>query len=232
MIHSEEILAKLKPNQKVNYDKVLQKMVLDWKLNQERPTILLHTCCAPCSTTTLEYLADIADVTVYFANSNIHPRSEYEKRKLAQQEFIDRFNRETRHQVAFISAPYLPGAYLRMVKEQDLAAEPETGKRCTACFQMRLDLVAEKAKELDFDYFASSLTLSPKKNSQLINQLGLEIQQIYTVKYLPSDFKKNNGYQRSLELCKQYDVYRQCYCGCVFAAREQGIDFRESDSAG
>lgn len=116
---------------------------------------------------------------------------------------------------------------MKMVRDQELTQEPEGGKRCSACFQMRLDLVAEKAQELGFDYFGSALTLSPKKNSQLINTIGFDIQKFYDVNYLPSDFKKNKGYERSLEMCREYDIYRQCYCGCVFAAQDQGVDFKQ-----
>ena len=108
-----------------------------------------------------------------------------------------------------------------------LAEEKEGGERCSACFNMRLDRVAQVAQELGYDYFGSALTLSPKKNSQLINELGLEVQQLYDVNYLPSDFKKNKGYERSIVMCREYDVYRQCYCGCVFAAKQQGVDLRE-----
>ncbi|MEG2708277.1 MAG: epoxyqueuosine reductase QueH, partial [Vagococcus sp.] len=114
-----------------------------------------------------------------------------------------------------------------MVKEKELTEEREGGKRCSACFNMRLDLVAEKAQELGFDYFGSALTISPKKNSQLINQIGMDIQKFYDVNYLPSDFKKNKGYERSIEMCKEYNIYRQCYCGCIFAAKQQGVDLKQ-----
>lgn len=221
------ILEKMNPNQKINYDRVLQKMIQEWQQEEKRPKILLHSCCAPCSTYTLEYLCQYADITIYFANSNIHPRSEYLRREQVQKDFIRNFNEKNNENVQFLSAPYEPNEFIKIIQEKHLTEEPEGGKRCTACFQMRLDLVAEKAQELGFDYFGSALTLSPKKNSQLINQIGIDIQEIYTTQYLPSDFKKNNGYKRSVEMCKEYNVYRQCYCGCVFAAKQQGIDFKE-----
>ncbi|MFC4651668.1 epoxyqueuosine reductase QueH [Lactococcus nasutitermitis] len=226
MKNSLEILENMPANQKVNYDKVFQKVRQSWEEDKVRPRILLHSCCAPCSTYSLECLTQSADVTIYFANSNIHPKSEYERRKLVQEKFIKDFNERTNNQVQFIAAPYEPNLFVQMVREQHLENEREGGKRCTACFQMRLDLVAEKAKELGFDYFGSALTISPMKNSQLINEIGLDIQKIYSVNYLPSDFKKNNGYKRSVEMCKEYDVYRQCYCGCIFAARQQGVDLK------
>lgn len=222
LIDVEEILAKMNKNQKINYDKVMQKMVKKWEEADTRPRILLHSCCAPCSTYTLEYLTKFADVTVYYANSNIHPRAEYQRRKYVQQKFIHDFNENTGNNVKFISAPYEPQEYFEKVR--GLEKEVEGGARCRVCYDYRLDKVAQKAVELDFDYFGSALTISPHKNSQVINQVGLEVQSLYTTHYLPSDFKKNGGYQRSVEMCHEYDVYRQCYCGCVFAAKAQGVD--------
>ena len=116
---------------------------------------------------------------------------------------------------------------MKMAKSRGLTDEPEGGKRCTACFEMRLELVAEAAVKYGYDYFGSALTLSPKKNAQLINELGMEVQRLYNTYYLPSDFKKNKGYERSIEMCNDYNIFRQCYCGCVFAAMEQGIDFKK-----
>lgn len=231
MINVTEITDRMSPNQKINYDRILQKVIAEWKRLNLRPTILLHSCCAPCSTYTLEYLSQCADVTIFFANSNIHPRAEYQRRELVQQEFIKTFNARTDNKVQFLAAPYEPNEFIRMVQEKELADEQEGGKRCSACFQMRLDIVAEKAQELGYDYFGSALTLSPKKNSQLINEIGMDVQTFYATNYLPSDFKKNNGYKRSIELCKEYEVYRQCYCGCMFAATKQGVDLKAVNNA-
>lgn len=230
MKNAHEVLAKMPKDQKVNYDRVLQKVIADWQQREERPKILLHSCCAPCSTYSLEYLVEYADVSILFANSNIHPESEYHRRERVQKEFVDEFNQRNDAHVQFISSPYEPNQFMRMVGEKKLHREPEGGKRCQACFQMRLDIVAEQAVALGYDYFGSALTVSPHKNSQLINEIGLDIQKIYDVNYLPSDFKKNNGYKRSVELCAEYDIYRQCYCGCVFAARQQGIDLKQVTS--
>ena len=116
---------------------------------------------------------------------------------------------------------------MKMAKDKGLTEEPEGGLRCTACFEMRLEIVAKAALEHGYDYFGSAITLSPKKNAQLINELGMDVQNIYNVKYLPSDFKKNKGYERSIEMCNDYNIFRQCYCGCVFAAMKQGIDFKQ-----
>lgn len=219
-------LDKLK-NQKVNYDKVLRKMIEEWEKKQTRPKIILHSCCAPCSTYTLEFLTQYADVTIFFSNSNIHPKSEYQRRSIEQQKFIDVFNNQTRNQVKYIEDEYSPHSFVKMVHEKKLQAEKEGGERCTACFNMRLERVAEVAQKEGYDFFGSALTISPKKNSQLINEIGLDIQKLYSVAYLPSDFKKNMGYQRSIEMCKEYDIYRQCYCGCVFSAKHQGVDLKE-----
>jgi predicted adenine nucleotide alpha hydrolase (AANH) superfamily ATPase len=222
MIDLHQILDKMNSNQKINYDKILQKMIKNWRMNQQRPKILLHSCCAPCSTYSLEYLTRYADVTIYYANSNIHPRAEYQRRKYVQQKFIHDFNEKTGNQVSFLAAPYRPQEYFENVR--GLEKEPEGGRRCRACFTYRLDLVATKAVELDFDYFGSTLTISPHKNSQVINSVGIEVQNFYATKYLPSDFKKNNGYLRSIEMSHEYSLYRQCYCGCIFAAKAQGIN--------
>ena len=225
MLNADMIVEKMK-NQKINYDRVLRKMIIEWEKNEERPKILLHSCCAPCSTYTLEFLCQYADVTVFFSNSNIHPESEYLRRMIVQKKFIEDFNANTGNNVQLIVDEYKPNDFIQMMVKQNLHNEKEGGKRCDACFNLRLDLVAQKAQELGYDYFGSALTISPKKNSQLINQIGMDIQKIYNTNYLPSDFKKNQGYQRSIEMCKEYDVFRQCYCGCVFAAKQQRIDFK------
>ncbi len=221
----ETYLKKMK-NQKINYDKVLRKMIKDWGARNERPKVLLHSCCAPCSTASLEFLAEHADVTIFFSNSNIHPKSEYMRRSNEQKVFVEKFNDRTGHTVGFIEDDYRSNAFFKMVKKEGLAEEPEGGLRCAACFDMRLDRSAEVAQERGFDYFGSAITLSKNKNSQLINELGVGVQQNYDSRYLPSDFKKSNGYQRSIEMCNEYDVFRQCYCGCSFAAEKQGIDLR------
>ena len=222
MIDLQEILAKMNPNQKINYDRVMQQMTKAWVKENVRPKILVHVCCAPCSTYTLEYLTKFADLTVYFANSNIHPKEEYHRRAYVTQKFVSDFNEKTGKQVQFLEADYNPNEYVRRVR--GLEEEPEGGDRCRVCFDYRLDKTAQKAVELGFDYFASALTISPHKNSQTINSVGIDVQKVYTTRYLPSDFKKNNGYRRSVEMCEEYDIYRQCYCGCVYAAKAQAID--------
>ncbi len=226
MLNILDVLEKMDSNQKINYDKLLQQMISNWQAAAQRPKILLHSCCAPCSTYSLEYLSAFADITIYFANSNIHPRSEYQRREAVQKQFVADFNTKTAANVQFLAAPYEPNQFIQLVKQNHLEDEPEGGQRCASCFQMRLDIVARKASELNYDYFGSALTLSPKKDSQLINQIGIEIQQFFDTNYLPSDFKKNNGYKRSVDMCRAYNIYRQCYCGCLFAASKQGVDLK------
>ena len=228
MIDSTELLANTK-NQKVNYDKILRQIIQTWQAGSVRPKLIIHSCCAPCSTYTLEFLSTYADVTIYFANSNIHPEAEYRRRALVKNAFVHDFNQRTNQNVAFLEEDYRPNDFIQMVMARELQDEPEKGLRCSACFQLRLDLVAEKAVALGYDYFGSALTLSPQKDSQLINEIGLDAQKIYAVKYLPSDFKKNKGYERSVQICREYDIYRQCYCGCIFAAKQQGIDLKTAN---
>lgn len=226
----QELLKHYNQHAKVNYDHILKEVMKSWKDSNSRPKVLMHCCCAPCSTVMLEALCDVCDVTVYFSNSNIYPRSEYERRADVQRVFVEKFNSNTGNHVGFIEAEYKPNDFVRMVKEGKLEDEPEGGKRCNACFDMRLDAVAKAAHDGGYDYFGSALTLSPHKNSQLINHVGFEVQKFYDVSYLPSDFKKNGGYNRSVEICKTYDIYRQCYCGCIFAAQKQGIDLKQINS--
>lgn len=189
IIDATEIVEKMN-NQKINYDRVLHKMIQSWEKEKVRPRILIHSCCAPCSTYTLEFLTQHADVTIFFSNSNIHPESEYQRRVLVQEKFIHDFNTATGNQVDLIIDDYKPNEFIQLMQQKELIAEPEGGKRCTACFNMRLDLAAKEALERGFDYFGSALTISPKKNSQLINQIGMDIQKIYNTHYLTSDFKK------------------------------------------
>ncbi len=226
-VHDVETYTRKMKNQKINYDKVLRRMTKDWEKEQIKPKVLLHSCCAPCSTASLEFLAEHADVTIFFSNSNIHPKSEYMRRANEQKVFIEQFNERTGHSVGFKEDDYRSDLFFKRVKEEGLEDEPEGGLRCASCFDMRLDRSAEIAEREGYDYFGSAITLSKNKNSQLINELGIHVQQNYTPRYLPSDFKKSNGYQRSIEMCKEYDVFRQCYCGCAFAAEKQGIDLRE-----
>lgn len=225
MLEYNEVVKMFQEGQKINYDEVLQKVIKQWDEASTRPRIMLHSCCAPCSTYTLEYMTQYADVTIYYDNPNIHPRMEFERRKLVQAKFIQDFNEKTGNNVTFIAAEYEPAKWLSVVR--DLKNEPEGGARCILCYNYRLERVAKKAQEYGFDYFGSALTISPHKDARTINKLGFDVQHMYDVSYLPSDFKKRSGYKRSVEMSAEYNVYRQCYCGCLFAARQQGVDLKQ-----
>ena len=225
MIDSKQFINTRHKNQKINYDNVLKELVNEWQKNNFRPKILIHSCCAPCSTYVLEYLEKFSDITIFFSNSNIHPKEEYIRRMLVQKDFIDEFNARNNTSVKFLADEYNPSKFFKTVVGHE--DDREGGERCHICYEMRLDTSAKKAQELGYDYFASALTLSPKKNAQVINESGYSLQEKISIYYLPSDFKKNNGYRRSVEMCEDYNIYRQCYCGCIFAAKDQGIDFKE-----
>ena len=176
--------------------------------------MLLHTCCAPCSTTTIERLSKNYDLTVLYYNPNIYPEEEYIKRKNEQIRYIKILNNRGLD-IKMLDCDYIQKEFFDAVK--GLEQEPEGGKRCAVCFALRLDFVAKKAKKLGFDIFATSLTISPHKNAKLINEIGNNISKKYGIKYLESDFKKQDGYKRSIELSKEYSIYRQNYCGCKFS---------------
>ena len=193
---------------KVNYQNKLMTIINSL---QTRPHILLHSCCGPCSTTVLTFLVTYFDITVFYYNPNIEPRAEYEKRKQEQIRFIQEFNNE---HITFLDCDYANQDFRSKVK--GLEQEKEGGARCAVCFKLRLEKTARLAKKLNFDYFGTTLTVSPHKNSQIINEIGALLETEYGVKYLYSDFKKKDGYKKSIELSKQYHLYRQDYCGCLF----------------
>ena len=193
---------------KVNYQNKLMTIINSL---QTRPHILLHSCCGPCSTTVLTFLVTYFDITVFYYNPNIEPRAEYEKRKQEQIRFIQEFNNE---HITFLDCDYANQDFRSKVN--GLEQEKEGGARCAVCFKLRLEETARLAKKLNFDYFGTTLTVSPHKNSQIINEIGALLETEYGVKYLYSDFKKKDGYKKSIELSKQYHLYRQDYCGCLF----------------
>ena len=175
------------------------------------PKLLLHACCAPCSTFCLERLVGYFDITLYFYNPNITSREEFEKRYIELETFI---NKVYKDKVKIIKAPYESHEFYTAV--QGLESEPERGKRCKVCYYLRLRKTAEYAKNFSYDYFATTLTLSPHKNATWLNEIGESLAS-ERVKYLNSDFKKEGGYLRSIELSKKFDLYRQDYCGCEFS---------------
>ena len=181
------------------------------------PNLLLHSCCAPCSSYCIEYLSNYFNITIYYYNPNISPIEEYEKRKNEQIKFINEF--KTKNKLNIIDSDYNYDDFLNVIN--GLENEPEGGSRCSKCYLLRMDKTAKKASDLKYDYFATTLTVSPYKNSKKINEIGYLLEKKYKIKYLPSDFKKKNGYKRSIELSKEYNLYRQNYCGCVFSKMER-----------
>lgn len=184
---------------------------------KEGSKILLHSCCAPCSSHVISCLTDYADITVLYYNPNISPKSEYDKRKEEQIRLINEIDKK--HRVDIIDCDYDNDVYEALIKGYE--DEPERGSRCTICFNLRLEKAAKMAKMLGYDYFCSTLTVSPYKNSKLINRIGEEISNKYGVKWLHSDFKKKEGYKHSIELSRKYNLYRQDYCGCKYSIRNK-----------
>ena len=201
-------------NVKVNYQKQLDKLIDENEKKGVVPTLLLHSCCAPCSSYVIEYLSNYFYITVLYFNPNISEEEEYTKRRDEQKRLISQM--ETKYPVSFIDGDYNPEHFFTAVK--GLENEPERGKRCSVCFSLRLSYTAKAAQERGFDYFATTLTLSPLKNAQVINSIGMGIE--CKSKYLPSDFKKKEGYKRSIVLSEKYNLYRQNYCGCVFSKKQ------------
>ena len=183
-------------------------------LGGERKKLMLQCCCGPCSSYVLEYLTDFFDVSVLFFNPNIQPREEYEKRLLWMRKVAERYPKT----VSFIECDYKGEEF--DVVSQGLENEPEGGARCAKCFELRLRETARLAKEGEFDYFCTTLSVSPHKDGKLLNEIGLALENEFKVKWLPSDFKKREGYKRSIELSKEYGLYRQNYCGCLFSLAE------------
>lgn len=213
---------------KVNYQKELEKILaalqkFDSDTGQEggkTATLFLHSCCAPCSSYCLEYLCQYFSITVFYYNPNISASEEYVKRVEEQKRLIDAFNQVQKgYPISVIEGDYEPALFFEMAKGYEDC--PEGGERCFKCFDMRLRRTAEEAKAGGYDYFATTLTISPLKNAEKINEIGQQLASEYSVSWLPSDFKKKNGYKRSIELSAEYDLYRQDYCGCAFSRVER-----------
>ena len=182
--------------------------------------ILLHSCCAPCSSWVITFLTKYFDITILYYNPNISPIEEYNKRKKEQIKLIKEI--DTINKIDIIDCDYDNEIYEHHIKGYEEC--PERGARCTICFNLRLEKTASLAKDNHYDYFCSTLTVSPYKNASLINEIGETLSKKYDVKWLYSDFKKNNGYKNSIELSKKYNLYRQDYCGCVYSQRKNIID--------
>ena len=200
---------------KVNYQLVLDTTLAKLAQENERPRLLLHACCAPCSSYVLEYLNKYFEISVFYYNPNISPEEEY----IHRVNEIRRLISEMCPEVTLIEGRYEPEKFYQMAK--GLENEPERGARCLKCYRMRLEASGEEAARGGFDFFTTTLSISPQKDSAVLNQIGREVSEIYGIPYLFSDFKKKGGYKRSIELSAEYGLYRQNFCGCVFSKRSQ-----------
>lgn len=188
--------------------------------HSQPPRLFLHSCCAPCSSYCLEYLCQYFAITVFYYNPNISMEEEYRKRVAEQKRLIAAYNEKQKgYPIQVVEGDYQPGLFFEMAKGYEDC--PEGGERCFKCFDLRLRRTAEEAKAGGYDYFATTLTISPLKNADKINEIGGQLASEYGVSWLPSDFKKKNGYKRSIELSAEYDLYRQDYCGCAFSKAER-----------
>ena len=201
----------------MNYQRELEKLIERLGKEEKIPRLLLHSCCAPCSSYVMEYLSNYFEITVFYYNPNIYPESEYTKRILEQQTLIGEM--KTQHPISFIAGNYDKDRFYEMA--EGLEQLKEGGERCFRCYELRLRESARLAREVGFDYFATTLSISPLKNAAKLNEIGMRLAKEYGVDYLPSDFKKKNGYKRSIELSKKYGLYRQDYCGCEFSVPEK-----------
>lgn len=211
---------------KDNYDKKMQEIIAENQKNSRIPTLLLHTCCAPCSSSVITRLQNYFKITVLYYNPNIEPLEEYEKRKEEQIRFLKEF--PCQNEISFLDSDYEGEAFQQISK--GLEMEPEGGARCVKCYWLRLAKTAEIAKVNHFKYFGTSLTVSPYKNAKVLNEIGEQLAKTYHINFLYSDFKKNDGYKKSIELSKTYHLYRQDYCGCQFSKREREKNIQEKSS--
>ena len=201
---------------KRNYQKELDVLIANLQKEGRVPSLLLHSCCAPCSSYVLEYLSQHFNITVLYYNPNISSKEEYILRLAEQKRFIEVL--PSKNPVKLIEGYYEPKEFYAIAK--GLESCPERGERCRKCYRLRLEYTAKLAKAEGFDYFATTLTLSPLKDAEALNNIGEELSEIFETAYLASDFKKREGYKRSLELSKEYDLYRQNFCGCVYSKRD------------
>jgi hypothetical protein len=207
--------------QKKNYQKELEKIIEEKQKNGIVPSLFLHACCAPCSSYCLEYLAQYFNITVFYYNPNISPKEEYQKRVEELEHLVKRQeellkNAKKSYPIQFLEGKYEPERFYEMAKGmEDL---PEGGERCFACYELRLRETAKIAAG-KYDFFTTTLSISPHKNAQKLNEIGERVGKEYGIAHLPSDFKKKNGYRRSCELSEEFGLYRQNYCGCVFSKR-------------
>lgn len=217
-----------------NYQKELEKTIQTVIAEKEAgsvqrpPRLLLHSCCAPCSSYVLEYLCSYFAITVFYYNPNISVSEEYRKRVEEQKRLIACYNEEQKgYPIQIVEGDYRPEEFFQMAKGYETC--PEGGERCFRCFEMRLRETAVQALKGGYDYFATTLTISPLKNALKINEIGESLAEELGIAWLPSDFKKKNGYKRSIELSTEYELYRQDYCGCAFSKAERANRYHNKE---
>lgn len=198
---------------KINYRKIQNDKLNSIKERGIKPSILLHSCCGPCSSSVIDQLKDYFDITVYYFNPNIHPEEEYLHRKEEQKRLLSILN------IPLIEGDYDPKEFFNIAK--GLEDEPQKGQRCYNCYNLRLTSTYNLAKDKGFDYFCTTLTVSPNVNEQMVNEIGIALEKQGDVKFLQSDFKKEDGYLNSVKLAKEYNLYRQDYCGCIYSFRNK-----------
>ena len=201
----------------INYNLEMEKEIEKIKSEGRTPTLLLHSCCGPCSTCVIERLSDVFKIVVFYYNPNIYPEEEYFKRKEVELDFIKKYPAKIK--VEFLDCDYNPDEFNNIAKGYEHCREGE--ERCYRCYNLRMEETAKVAKEHNYDYFTTTLSVSPHKNSKWINEIGFKLEEKYGIKFLASDFKKKDGYKRSIELSCKYCLYRQRYCGCVYSLAER-----------
>ncbi len=206
-----------------NYQKELESIIAKHEKAGEVPTLLLHSCCAPCSSYCLEYLSNYFRITVFYYNPNIYPEEEYELRVAEQKRLIEAL--PVKHKITLISGAFEKERFYEAIKGYEDCKEGD--ERCFICYKLRLEETVKLAKELGVDYFTTTLSISPLKNAEKLNEIGEELGEIYGVRHLSSDFKKKNGYKRSVELSAEYEMYRQYYCGCIYSKLQRDKEIAE-----
>lgn len=209
----------------INYQKEMEHILCQCASITPRPRLLLHACCGPCSSAVLEQLRKVFDLGVFYYNPNIWPKAEHDRRGQELARFLQQMPGEGR--VELIQPMYEPSQFYNAIV--GLEQEPERGSRCTVCYRLRLEQAAEYAQQNGYTWFCSTLSISPHKDAARLNQIGLELQEKYSVRWLPSDFKKKEGYKRTLVLSEEYHLYRQEYCGCEFSAAARGISTQQAE---